>query len=132
MQELKEKNIQIKKKIMTMEEAEEFYQKEHTFRGKLQVNSDKDKVSLYYCEEYYNYFYGTMPATTGFADLFKIEKFRDGFLVIYPSKNHPNEIQQEKQSLKEELKAKIDEITLKIEETQNLGFEMSQKQEKIN
>lgn len=100
MQELKEKNIQIKKKIMTMEEAEEFYQKEHTLRGKLQVNSDKDKVSLYYCEEYYNYFYGTMPATTGFADLFKIEKFRDGFLVIYPSKNHPNEIQQEKQSLK--------------------------------
>ncbi len=39
---------------------------------------------------------------------------------------------QEKQSLKEELKVKIDEITLKIEETQNLGFEMRGKQEKIN
>ena len=30
------------------------------------------------------------------------------------------------------LKAKIDEITSKIEETQNLGFETSKKQEKIN
>ena len=39
---------------------------------------------------------------------------------------------QGRQNLKEDLKQKVDEITLKIEETQNLGFEMSQKQEKIN
>ena len=39
---------------------------------------------------------------------------------------------QEMQNLKEELKAKIDEITEKIEETQNLGFETSKKQEQIN
>ena len=39
---------------------------------------------------------------------------------------------QDRQNLKEKLKLSIDEITLKIEETQNLGFEISQKQEKIN
>ena len=39
---------------------------------------------------------------------------------------------QEMQNLKEELKTKIDEITEKIEETQNLGFETSKKQEQIN
>ena len=54
-------------------------------------------------------------------------------IEIFTNQNNDEEIKmQEKQSLKEELKAKIDEITLKIEETQNLGFEMKEKQEKIN
>ncbi len=100
MQELVKLDIPIIKKIMTMEEAENFYIKEGTIRGKLQVNADKDKVSLYYCEDYYNYFYGTMPASTGFADLFDLKVFRKGFLVEYPSDNHPDEIIDKKQSLK--------------------------------
>ncbi len=99
MKELVKLDLPIIKKIMTMEEAEEFYKKEGTIRGRLQVNADKDKVSLYYCEDYYNYFYGTMPASTGFADLFEIKKFRNGFLISYPSIEHPNEIKDEKQSL---------------------------------
>ena len=100
MRELVKLDIPIIKKIMTMEEAAEFYKKEETVRGRLQVNSDKDKVSLYYCEDYYNYFYGTMPASTGFADIFDLKKFRDGFLIQYPSLTNPNEIKDEKQSLK--------------------------------
>ena len=99
MDELVKLDLPIVKKIMTMEEAEEFYKKEGTVRGKLQVNADKDKVSLYYCEDYYNYFYGTMPASTGFADLYGIKKFRNGFLVQYPSNECPNEIKDENQSL---------------------------------
>ena len=100
MRDLVKEDIPIVKKIMTMEEAEEFYKKEGTVRGRLQVNADKDKVSLYYCEDYYNYFYGTMPASTGFADLFDLKTFKDGFLVIYPSSAHPDKITYEKQSLK--------------------------------
>jgi len=99
MDELVKLDLPIVKKIMTMEEAEEFYKKEGTARGRLQVNADKDKVSLYYCEDYYNYFYGTMPASTGFADLYGIKKFRNGFLVQYPSNECPNEIKDENQSL---------------------------------
>lgn len=99
MDELVKLDLPIVKKIMTMEEAEEFYKKEGTARGRLQVNADKDKVSLYYCEDYYNYFYGTMPASTGFADLYGIKKFRNGFLVQYPSNETPNEIKDENQSL---------------------------------
>ena len=99
MDELVKLDLPIVKKIMTMEEAEEFYKKEGTVRGRLQVNADKDKVSLYYCEDYYNYFYGTMPASTGFADLYGIKKFRNGFLVQYPSNEFPNEIKDENQSL---------------------------------
>jgi len=100
MRELVALDLPIVKKIMTMEEAEEFYKKEGTVRGKLQVNSNKDKVSLYYCEDYYNYFYGTMPASTGFADLFDIKAFRKGFLILYPSVGEPDKIIDRKQSLK--------------------------------
>ena len=54
-------------------------------------------------------------------------------IEVFTNQNNDEETKmQEKQSLKEELKAKIDEITLKIEETQNLGFEVKEKQEKIN
>ena len=54
-------------------------------------------------------------------------------IEVFTNQNNDEETKmQEKQSLKESLKAKIDEITLKIEETQNLGFEIKEKQEKIN
>ena len=70
-----EKNLPIKKVIMNKKEAEEFYAKENTLRGRLQVeNKEKDTVSLYFCEDYYNYFYGVMPISTGFVKLFDIKK----------------------------------------------------------
>lgn len=101
MVEIVNKDIPILKEIMTQEEAEEFYKKEATIKGKLQTAIDKDKVSLYYCEEYYNYFYGTMPISTGFAKIFDLEKYRNGFLVKYPSVTEPNHIQETtKESLK--------------------------------
>ena len=88
-----ERDLPIKKVIMDKKEAEEFYAKENTFRGRLQIeNKEKDTVSLYFCEDYYNYFYGVMPISTGFAKLFDIKKYKDGFIVRYPSINNPNEL----------------------------------------
>ena len=88
-----ERDLPIKKVIMDKKEAEEFYAKENTFRGRLQIeNKEKDTVSLYFCEDYYNYFYGVMPISTGFAKLFDIKKYKDGFIVRYPSRNNPNEL----------------------------------------
>ena len=52
MQEIIDKDIEIRKVIMTKEQAEEFYAHEKTLRGIAQVdNKQKDTVSLYYCEE---------------------------------------------------------------------------------
>ena len=93
MQEIVAKDLPITKVMMTQEEAEEFYKKEATIKGRLQTNIDKDKVSLYYCEDYYNYFFGTMPISTGFAKLYDLVKYRDGFLVKYPSISEPNVLQ---------------------------------------
>ena len=94
-------NLPIIKKTMTPEEAEKFYETEtSTIRGKLQLNVHKDKVSLYYCEEYFNYFYGTMPILTGFAEIYDIAKYRDGILVRYPSVTEPNYLPKHVDSLK--------------------------------
>ena len=107
MQEIIDRDLDIRKVIMTQEEADEFYEKEKTLRGRLQAEVDKEKVSLYYCEDYYNYFYGTMPVSTGFAKYFDLEKYRDGYLLKYPSVTEPNKIQPSKDSIK--LKSALDE-----------------------
>lgn len=93
MQEIIDKDLPIRKITMTQKEAEEFYKKETSIRGKLQTYIDKEKVSLYFCEEYYNYFYGAMPISTGFAKLFDLVTYRDGFLVKYPSLANPDRLQ---------------------------------------
>ena len=92
--EIVAQDIPITKVTMSQEEAEEFYKTEDTVRGRLQTLIDKDKVSLYFCEKYYNYFYGTMPISTGFAKLFDFVKYRNGFLVKYPSVTEPDILQQ--------------------------------------
>ena len=93
-------NLPIIKKIMTPEEAEKFYKEEQTIRGRLQLNVNKEKVSLYYCEEYFNYFYGTMPISTGFAEIYDIAKYHNGLLVRYPSVAEPNNLPKHINSLK--------------------------------
>lgn len=100
MQEIIDEDIPIRKVIMTRIEAEDFYKREASLRGKLQTYIDKERVSLYFCEDYYNYFYGTMPISTGFAKLYDLVKYRDGFLVRYPSVSNPHEISPFKESKK--------------------------------
>lgn len=93
MQEIIDKNLEIKKVIMTKEEAKEFIEKENTGIGRIQLeNNQKEGVSFYFCEDYYNYFYGVMPISTGYINLFDIMKYQSGFLIRYPSKKEPNQI----------------------------------------
>lgn len=73
MNDIVKKDLEIKKIEMTKEEAIKFYEKEKTLRGILQLeNKEKDEVSLYFCEEYYNYFYGVMPISTGYIKNLKL------------------------------------------------------------
>ena len=91
--EIIKKDIPIIKKEMTKEEAEEFYNKEKTLKGKLQLDLKEHKdVTVYYCEDYFNYFYGVMPLSTGYIRVFDIIKYRDGFLIRYPGKKDPDKL----------------------------------------
>ena len=94
MQEIINADFKIEKREIPREEAIEFLKKENTAIGKSQLeNKDKQKISLYYCNDYYNYFFGVMPISTGYIKLFDIVKQKDTFLLRYPSKSNPNEIQ---------------------------------------
>lgn len=91
MQEIINKNFKIKKVHMSKQEASEFMKKQKNVIGRAQIeNKEKKDVSFYFCEEYYNYFYGVMPISTGFIKLFDIMKYSEGFLIRYPSKKEPN------------------------------------------
>ena len=101
MQEIIDKDLPIRKVEMTPEEAKKFYANSESVKGRLQAETNKAKVSLYYCNEYYNYFYGTMPISTGFAKIYDLSLFRNGFLVEYPSFAKPDIIESKnKESLK--------------------------------
>lgn len=101
MSEIVSQNLPIIKKEMTKEEARKFYSKEHTLRGILQLDNNlKDVVSLYFCGNYFNYFYGVMPIETGFVDIFDIRKYKNGFIVRYPNSSDPTTLGEFKESKK--------------------------------
>ena len=95
MREIINQNLPITKKQMTEQEAEEFYRTHHTLKGRLQLSvKERGQISLYYCEDYYNYFYGVMPISTGYMKVFELMKYGDALLIRYPSKSNPNELQK--------------------------------------
>lgn len=99
--EIVKKDLPIIRKGMTREEAIEFYKKERTLKGKLQLDIENDKnILLYYCENYYNYFYGVMPLSTGIINVFEIKKYKNGFLVRYPSRENPKVLQKYQENKK--------------------------------
>lgn len=105
MQEIIDSNKELKKVIMTKQEAIEFYESnnipEEDRRGYMQVdNEDKDEVSLYFCDDYFNYFYGVMPLTTGYTNVFDLKQYKNGFIVQYPNASDPTTVGEFKESKK--------------------------------
>ena len=94
MEELVSLNLKIIPKNMTKEEATELIERDNTLRGRAQLdNITKDRVKLYFCEDYYNYFLGVMPMATGFAKIFSVEKYEHGFIIRYPDNLEPDVLQ---------------------------------------
>ena len=121
MKEIVDGNFIIEKKQMPREKAIEFLTKENTTVGKAQLeDKDKKTMSLYFCNEYYNYFFGVMPISTGYIRLFDIIKYNDGFLIRYPSKQEPDVIKPYEETKK--LLKTLDEYDdiYKILEAENL------------
>ncbi|MCI8760020.1 MAG: nucleoside kinase [Clostridia bacterium] len=93
MRQIVKKDIPIKQVIMTRKQAEEFYQKNDISKGRLQLDQlDNQEIYMYYCEDYYNYCYGTIANRTGTTKNFEIIKYEDGFLVRYPSSDKPKQL----------------------------------------
>lgn len=109
--EIVKSDLPIEKKSMTKEEAAEFYNDKTTLKGKLQLElSTKKQVSLYWCEDYFNYFYGILPISTGYLNIYEIIKYHRGFLIRYPSRREINKLQEFQENKK--LLATLDEYDL--------------------
>ena len=103
-----EKNLPIEKKSMSKKEAEEFYKNSETINGKLQLElHTKKQVSLYWCEDYFDYYYGILPISTGVMNLYEIIKYEKGFLIRYPSRKEINKLPEFKENRK--IMATLDE-----------------------
>lgn len=103
-----EKNLPIEKKSMSKKEAEEFYKNSEKINGKLQLElHTKKQVSLYWCEDYFDYYYGILPISTGVMGLYEIIKYEKGFLIRYPSRKEINKLPEFKENRK--LMATLDE-----------------------
>ncbi|WP_129409923.1 nucleoside kinase [Marinitoga lauensis] len=56
----------------------------------------KDKVNIYICDKYFNYFYGYMPPSTGYINKFDLKDIDDGFVVLHPTPQVPDEVPEYK------------------------------------
>lgn len=56
----------------------------------------KDKVNIYICDKYFNYFYGYMPPSTRYVNKFDLKDVDDGFVILHPSPNSPDKIPEYK------------------------------------
>ena len=75
---------------MNREEATKFFEETKSSKGRLQLDLEgNNEIYMYYCEDYYNYCYGTLANRTGVVKIFEIVRYNDGFLVRYPSQKDP-------------------------------------------
>lgn len=100
MREIIDLDLPITKTVMTIEEAKAFYAHSKSANGRFQINNHAKEISLYFCGDYYNYLYGTMPLSTGVMRNFDIELYKDGYLVRYPDKKSPYEMSEYKETKK--------------------------------
>ena len=83
-------DLPIRQVIMNREEATKFFNETETSKGRLQLDLEGNhQIFMYYCEDYYNYCYGTLANRTEVTKIFEIVRYNDGFLVRYPSQNDP-------------------------------------------
>ena len=101
MREIVDENIPFEKKILSVEEAKALYSKNgRDDKVGLIGNRMKSHVSVYACGETMNYFYGVMPYSTGVVKYFNILTYENGFIVVYPRRSNPTEVNQVKETKK--------------------------------
>ncbi|WP_416338595.1 nucleoside kinase [Methylomusa anaerophila] len=80
----------VRKSLSTAEAIELFNAAGQKEKVKLLEQLDRKKVSLYYCGEIYDYFYGTMTPATGYLDVFELKYYQPGIILRFPQKDNPS------------------------------------------
>ena len=88
MQEIIDADYEIEKRMLSVDEAREYYEKSGDL-DKIQNMSTRIKsyTNVYFCNGYYNNFYGVLVPNTGYLDVFDLIPFRNGALLVTKDKN---------------------------------------------
>ena len=61
---------------------------------------ENQNIHMYYCDDYFNYFYETIATHTGATKVFDLQKYSNGFLLRYPSTQDVNVLPEFKETKK--------------------------------
>ena len=88
MAEIIDADYEIEKRMLSVDEATEYYEKSGDL-DKIQNMSTRIKsyTNVYFCNGYYNNFYGVLVPNTGYLDVFDLIPFRNGALLVTKDKN---------------------------------------------
>ncbi|HHV01466.1 MAG: nucleoside kinase [Defluviitoga tunisiensis] len=101
MKEIVEKDyVFVKKTVDKFDAIEMFSNNGDEDKALLFKYRKKSTVNIYYVDKYFNYFYGYLPYSTGYLQKFKLHKVENGFVILHPTENQPDEIPTYKHSPK--------------------------------
>jgi uridine kinase len=85
MRELVEKDLPIEKRTFYKDEAREILMKEGLVKTvNLFKYRKKRTVKLYHCDGFWAYFYGYLPPSTGRIDVFDVQPYNQGLVLVHP------------------------------------------------
>ena len=106
MKKTRDRNVPIIKKTYPIDDAIELF-KRQGMRDKERLFHYRrgSTINVYTMEGYYDYFYGYMLPSAGYVNLFKVQAYNGGLLLILPRRENPFELEpfEEQQSLFEQL-----------------------------
>lgn len=93
MQRLVAADLPIKKHVINTAEAAERFHRHHMYdKEKLFGYRRTSKANVYSLDGFEDYFYGYMPPSTGILTVFDVFAYENGFLLLTPDKEKPEEL----------------------------------------
>lgn len=93
MQRLVAADLPIKKHVINTTEAAERFHRHHMYdKEKLFGYRRTSKANVYSLDGFEDYFYGYMPPSTGILKVFDVFAYENGFLLLTPDKEKPEEL----------------------------------------
>ncbi|MBQ7943905.1 MAG: nucleoside kinase [Lachnospiraceae bacterium] len=95
MQEYVDKDLRIMKSSMSLEDANELFEKQKMYdKIKLFRYRGRSTVNVYNLDGYYDYYYGYMLPSTGMMNCFDLLPYEGGFILNLPKKSTPDELEE--------------------------------------
>lgn len=89
----------IERGVIAYTEALEFFRSRRMEDAALLVERHNySEVPVYRCDDFMDLSHGPLVARTGLLQLYRIEPFHDGFLLVFPGSGAPREVQSEHRS----------------------------------